>query len=293
MRFKLIPLEQIQDPDAPARLHPEDAEIEDLAASIAEIGLINPLTVKPVGDHFEVIAGHRRLMACRFINYSPVPCMVREGEDDKTYETMLAENVARKDLSPIEEAAILREMQERLNYGVGTLSKVVGKSPAWVQQRLQLLHLPPDLQEDIHERGLPIETAKALAEVDDVDVRRRWAREAIVNRVGFRSVKLWVQSYQQQKAIEEVTEETIRDIEQQREPTVPKGSCWVCKDRYPYEQLKSVLLCRNCYRELLRALLSAEIDGEPREPTDNDSNRYALQGPAEAVPAGGGNNNPS
>ena len=226
-KFKLIPLEQIKDPEAPARLTPEEDGIEELAESIGEIGLINPLTVKQVGDHYEVIAGHRRLMALRLLNRSPVPCMIQDSEDDKTYETMLAENVARKDLSPIEEAAMLKEMQERLNYGIGTLAKVVGRSASWVKKRLELLQLPPDLQEDVHERGLPAETAKILAEVDDYEIRRRWAREAITNRVGFRSVRLWVNSYHQQKMYGGFSDEDIAEIEEQRERTVPKGTCWV------------------------------------------------------------------
>ncbi len=255
-----VPLEQLHEPSSAARLDPEDESITELAESIAQIGLINPITVKAAKEGFEVVAGHRRLLACRLINFSPVPCMLQEEGEDVTYEVMSAENISRKNLTPMEEAAILAEMQEQRSYGVKTLAKVIGKSPAWVKQRLDLLRLPPDLQAHIHKNGMAIETARVLAKVDDPDVREKWARDVIKNGVSTRAVILWVNGYLNSKAMEEFGGDA-RELATEDGPVlVPKGTCWVCGGREEYQNMKSIMLCPFCYRELLRAKLERSPD---------------------------------
>ena len=266
-KYKEIPLELIDDPNAPARLTPEDPEIIDLAESIREVGLINPLRVKPVGERFEVIAGHRRLMACRIINLSPVPCTISKADNGKDMETMLAENVARLDLTPMEEAAMIEEMREKKNYGRRTVAKVLGKSEAWVQQRIDLLKLPPDLQQAIHERGLACTTAMKLAEVDDEEIRKRWIKDILHHGISARTVVLWVNSYKISKEQEEFSADPRDLVDGEPEVYQPKGQCWVCNGKFPYEKLKNILLCPGCYVELLRALTQGEADARTHNGT--------------------------
>ena len=256
--YKEIPLELIDDPNAPARLNPEDPEIIDLAESIRGVGLINPLRVKKVGDRYEVIAGHRRLMACRMINFSPVPCTLDATKGEQDTEVMLAENVARLNLSPVEEAAMLEELREKKNYGRRTLAKIMGKSEAWVQQRLDLLRLPPDLQKAIHERGLACNTAMILAKVDDEEVREKWIKEILHYGISARTVVLWVNSYEISKQREEYSGDLRELIDEEPERYEPKATCWVCNSKWPYDKIKNILLCPHCYIELLRAISQGE-----------------------------------
>jgi len=257
-KYKEIPLELIDDPNCPARLNPEDPEIIELAESIRSLGLINPLRVKAVGDRFEVIAGHRRLLACRMINFSPVACTIQEKGDGPAYETMLAENVARLDLTPIEEAAMVEELRENKNYGRKTIAKLLGKSEAWVQQRIDLLKLPQDLQQAVHERGLACSTATRLAEVDDEDLRKKWVKDILHHGISARTVVLWVNSYKISKEMDEVVQDPRELMDGETEPYVPKGTCWVCSGRFRYEKLKNIMLCHGCYIELLRAITQGD-----------------------------------
>jgi len=257
-KYKELPLETIDDPNCPARLNPEDPEVIELAESIRSLGLINPLRVKAVGDRFEVIAGHRRLLACRMISFSPVPCTIQEKGDGPAYETMLAENVARLDLTPIEEAAMIEELRENKNYGRKTVAKVLGKSEAWVQQRIDLLKIPRDLQQAVHERGLACSTAMRLAEVDDEDLRKKWIKDILHHGISARTVVLWVNSYKISKEMEETVEDPRELVEGEAEPYVPKGTCWVCNGKFRYEKLKNVMLCHGCYIELLRAITQGD-----------------------------------
>jgi len=263
--YKEVPLELIDDPNAPARLNADDSEVIELAESIREVGLINPLRVKPAGDRFEVVAGHRRLLACRVINFSPVPCTVQDPEDDKDTETMLAENVARLNLTPIEEAVMIENLREKKNYGRRTVAKVLGKSEAWVQQRIDLLSYPPDIQKAVHERGLPCITAKRLAEVDDEEVRTKWTNEVLRRGVSAKTVVLWVNSYKISKAQAEGAENIDADELSAPIDYTPKGTCWVCNTRTPYERLKNILLCRECYVLLLKEMAQGGTHGRPHD----------------------------
>lgn len=284
--FRHIPLSLIDDPQAPARMQPDDPDILGLAESIAGVGLINPITVRPRGGRFEVVAGHRRLLACRAIGYDPVPCIVQEGDDEMADKAMLAENVARKDLSPIEEACMLRELQDRYNYGYGTLSKVTGRSQGWIQQRLKLLELPADLQKAVHEGKVPVSTAFVLAEVDDEATRKEWTLRVVKEGVSAKTVKLWVGAYRDAKAAQEAVEEMDLAAEA-LEVEQPKGQCWVCKGRYTYDRLKAVLVCRWCYIELLRAMQGGAHGVRDQRSVDASGAGDAGEGGAEVREAGG------
>jgi len=251
--FRHIPLSSIDDPQAPARMQPDDPDILGLAESIAGVGLINPITVRPRGDRYEVVAGHRRLLACRAINYDPVPCIIQQDDDELAEKAMLAENVARKDLSPIEEACMLRELQDHYGYGYRTLCKVTGRSQGWIQMRLRLLDMPVDLQKAVHEGIIPVNTAFELARVEDEATRKEWTVRVHREGVAARTVKMWVEAYHASR-LDEATAQAVEAASLIEEREQPKGQCWICKGRYTYDRLKAILVCGYCYLELLKAL---------------------------------------
>lgn len=135
----------------------EDSGIAELAASIREKGLLNPLLVRSSGPGtFEVIAGQRRLLACQRIGYDPVPCLVRDDTDDTDAVTLsLVENVHRADMSPLDKARALKQLYERH----GTYERVA-KETAWsastVSKYIRLLDLPDSLQQRLSTKEGPI-----------------------------------------------------------------------------------------------------------------------------------------
>lgn len=284
--FRHIPLSLIDDPQAPARMQPDDPDILGLAESIAGVGLINPITVRPRGDRYEVVAGHRRLLACRAIGYDPVPCIVQEDDDEMANKAMLAENVARKDLSPIEEACMLKELQDQYGYGYRTLCKVTGRSQGWIQLRLKLLEMPPDIQKAVHEGIIPVNTAMELAKVEDEATRREWTVRVHREGVAARTVKMWVEAYHASQ-LDEATAQAVEAASLIEEREQPKGQCWICKGRYTYDRLKAVLVCGYCYLELLKAMQGGAHSVRDHFGPDGGGAGDAGEGGAEAGEAGG------
>ncbi len=141
-------------------------DIDDMASSIMQVGLIQPLTVIPNGkSRFHVIAGHRRLEACKRAKVVDAPCIVRTDLDAAGITAlMLVENLHRVDLTPLEEARALSKLQKSSGMTQDEMAEHVGRSNAWVSHRLILLTLPKEVQGRLTARQITLTEAVRLAQ---------------------------------------------------------------------------------------------------------------------------------
>lgn len=138
-------------------------DLEELAASIEEIGLIHPPLVRLLEDGtYELIAGERRLRALKLLGYPRIPVVVRETSDQLSAKGALIENLQRVDLNPLEVAYALRDLAEKLNLTQEELADRVSKKRSTVANYLRLLHLQPKIQEYISSGKLTMGHAKAI-----------------------------------------------------------------------------------------------------------------------------------
>jgi ParB family transcriptional regulator, chromosome partitioning protein len=140
------------------------SEMEALAASIKEHGLLQPILTRPLEHGFEIVAGHRRFQACRSLRWRFISCKIREMSDKQAYEIQLTENIQRKSMDPVEEAEAFRRYVMEFGWGgVSELAKKIGKSEEYVSHRLQLLKLPEAAREQIAVNRLNVSQAIELA----------------------------------------------------------------------------------------------------------------------------------
>lgn len=144
------------------RLDEDPEAIAGLAFSVAHLGVLQPLTVRPAGDGWEVIAGRRRLTAARMAELATVPCIVVDLDDDRSFDATLAENLHRRDLSWIEVALAYARLRDR-GLQQRQIAAQVGKSEAHVSKVLKLLTLPPEIRDRVHRREITYTTAIDLA----------------------------------------------------------------------------------------------------------------------------------
>jgi ParB family chromosome partitioning protein len=140
----------------------DEAKIEELAASIRNQGIIQPLVVRPKGDGFELIAGERRWRAAMKAGLSRVPVVVRDASDHEALQLALVENLQREDLNPIEEASGYRRLQEEVHWSQEEMAERVGKSRPAIANSLRLLSLPAEVQQEVAAGNLPAGQARAL-----------------------------------------------------------------------------------------------------------------------------------
>lgn len=162
---RTVPVERIvPNPDQPRRTF-DTAALEDLASSIREKGIIQPLIVRPSPrdeGQFEIVAGERRWRAAQLAQLHEVPVLVREFSDEEALEVALVENIQRADLTVIEEARGYQRLVEEFGYTNQTLGQAVGKSRSHIANMIRLLDLPAPVQEMVEDGRLSAGHARAL-----------------------------------------------------------------------------------------------------------------------------------
>lgn len=176
----------------------EDA-LRELADSIAEVGVIQPITVKKIGDFYEIIAGERRWRAARIAGLRKVPVIVRELDELKSLEAALIENIQREDLNPMEEAFTYVRFSEEFNLSQEEISKKVGKSRSAVANAMRLVNLDARVQTFVKEGKLSNGHARALLSLDSKDLQFELADKIIDDGLSVRQT-------------EELVKETIENL---------------------------------------------------------------------------------
>jgi len=140
----------------------DEAKIDELAASIRNQGIIQPLVVRRKGDGYELIAGERRWRAAMRTGLAQVPIVVRDASDHEALQLALIENLQREDLNPIEEANGYRRLQEEFQWSQEEMAEKVGKSRPAIANAMRLLSLPAEVQQEVSSGNLPAGQARAL-----------------------------------------------------------------------------------------------------------------------------------
>ena len=167
---QVIPIEMISpNPDQPRRSFDSEA-LEDLAASIREKGIIQPLIVRPnprTEGQFEIVAGERRWRAAQMAKLHAVPALVREFDDTEVLEVAIIENVQRADLNPVEEAAGYSQLMEKFGHTQERLATALGKSRSHIANSVRLLTLPEEVQSYLRDGKLSAGHARTLVTAED------------------------------------------------------------------------------------------------------------------------------
>ena len=151
--IKEIPVDRILPNPAQPRLSYEEVGLSELAASIREHGVLQPILVRSAGHEFELVAGERRWRASRLAGRDTIPAIVADLDERTALEVSIIENLQREDLSPLDEAAMYHRMTADLGYSVRTLAQRIGKDKGYVENRLRLDDAPPDICDLVYVRN--------------------------------------------------------------------------------------------------------------------------------------------
>ncbi len=177
-------------PDQPRRRF-DDASLEELAASIAARGVIQPIVVRPHGREYQIVAGERRWRAAQRARLTEVPVVVRQFDDAETLEIALVENIQRQDLNAIEEAQAFQRLSGEYGHTQEALARIVHKSRSHVANLLRLLELPEGVQAMVVEGALTMGHARALLGSREVE---ELAREVAARGLSVRETEKLVRS---------------------------------------------------------------------------------------------------
>jgi ParB family transcriptional regulator, chromosome partitioning protein len=179
--FFACPIEDIRPNRSQPRKTFSNEKLEELAASIREKGIIQPLVVRRKTDHYELIAGERRWRAAQKAGLREVPVVIQDVSDGAALEMALIENIQREDLNAVEEAEAYQALLDNFDLSQEDLARRVGKERSTVANALRLLKLPAEIKRDIAEERLTMGHARALLALDSPEQMKR-GRDEILGR---------------------------------------------------------------------------------------------------------------
>jgi len=238
------------------RISGEDEGIAELAASITRIGLVNPVLVAKSGDGYTIIAGHRRLEAAKKAGLDTLPAIVQTGKKEVEAEISFAENFFRKDLSPVELAAALKDCVENQVMTYEELAEGFHRSVHWVKRMVAIYDWPADVLHEVHAENMSIAAAANLACITDSTYRQFLIRNAVENGATARTTAAWLQAFRSMQPPEQaVTAEPVPGVIP-KQPLIPQAPCFSCGTMFEVNQISHVPMCGSCIQTIRRATMS-------------------------------------
>ncbi len=188
-KYFSCPIEEIR----PNREQPRKSfvleKLEELAASIKEKGIIQPLVVRKLNDHYQLVAGERRWRAAQKAGLREVPVVIQDVSDDTALEMALIENIQREDLNVLEQAEAFHSLMEKFHLSQEEMARRVGKDRSTIANSLRLLKLPLRIKQDIIEERLSMGHARALLSVDDSEILETVRQEILGKHLSVRATE--------------------------------------------------------------------------------------------------------
>lgn len=184
-----VPIEDIIPNRFQPRLNFDDSSLQELAASIKEHGIIQPLVLRKTGDKYEIIAGERRYKASQIAGLASVPAIITQMDDKKSAEVAIVENIQRRDLSSIEEARSYKSLLDKGYLTQEDLAKQMGISQSQISNKLRLLSLTEEVQQALMEGKISERHARSLLQVTNPEEQKRWLEKIITERLTVRDLE--------------------------------------------------------------------------------------------------------
>ena len=255
--WKVIPIGQIDEPKGIVRMDIEQEGIDELAESISEIGLLQPILVATDDERYEVVFGHRRLLACRKLQLSDMRCLVREMSQAEIGIARATENIAREDLSPLEEAATYQNLIEGYKMKIEDVAKKMGKTGGTIKRRLDILRMPPVLQKAVHSKRISMTVAEELWAIRDETSLDYYLKFAIENGCTREVARLWCKDWKDSVRRQESPDGNGGgDPLSPFEPRPTYVACDLCNEAVQLGKDRVLRSCPDCF-----ALIKKTLEG--------------------------------
>lgn len=255
-KSRLLDLKKIDPPAGHVRIEIPPEGIQELADSLNAVGQLQSVLVRPVGDRFEIVFGHRRFLAASRLGWLKIRADVKQLNDLEVALMRASENLPRADLSLIEEAAIYADLRDTHKLSIDEIGRRMGKSPGIVHRRLDLLKMPPQLQQAVHKKQISYGVAEDLWSLGDDGAIDYYLGFAIEHGATVAVVRGWVKDWKDTKRREGVEVVGGGDLRSPMEPRPVWVTCDLCSG--PMELGTETVMrgCKSCI-DAVRAAVAA------------------------------------
>lgn len=249
-----VPVSKLVEPEGRIRLEIDSVSLYELSENIREVGLLQPLVVCKDGGKYEVVAGERRFLAIKKLGWDEIPCVVKKFSRLERALARASENLNRANLSPIEEAAVYADLKDEHGLTIKQIGDRMGRSGSHVEQRIELISMPEEVQKEIHRGKISASVAKVLCRIKDKKELFYHLELAVENGVTASIMQQWVDDwkdkikYRDTKFVEgsSPVEETL--------PEKTYAACQICETPVEYGDIKFIKVCGECLDNIIKSV---------------------------------------
>jgi len=274
--LKTILLNDINEPALPVRAAMDETKMSELMESMAALGLLQPIGVRPLGTGcmhcgreekahtarvqcqfymtYEIEFGHRRFIAAQRLHWKEISANVFQPGEDIEGAAMVAENAEREDVTAAEEAILFRQAQERYDLDEEGLVKRFRRSANYIAERLNLLRLDLEVFKALHQRKINFSVARELNKIDDENMRRYYLDAAIRGGANARTVASWRQQFIAQQAPATVVTPSPEPATEAPQQSNPPVACFLCGGHLDPWNMDSVYIHKHEREHILKVL---------------------------------------
>ena len=256
-----VSVDQVDDQEFLMRGDVDAQADRELLESVRQLGVIVPILVRQKGEGFSIVAGHRRLAAATGAGLKEIPAYIFDGDDRVGWSAAFAENFYRKDLSPIEEAAIINDCLTVGGFSIEQLASAFGRSPAWISDRVELIDWPENLSFAVHLGKLSVAAARNLVRITDSPQRSLLVDYAVDNGATARTTAAWLQAWRAGTQTPDPGDTKPEAGRTALPPITPYTPCVICGLQEKMTNLSYAPTCPVC-SELIVAMARKVREGQ-------------------------------
>lgn len=250
-KIQLIKLAMIDRPQKIARELIDPEKVRELAESIREVGLIEPVLLRPLNGRFEMVAGDRRFLAHQILNLKEIKAIVRELDDRETVIIRAIENLQRVDLTPSEEARFYLSLKEEGGLSTNQIAKKTGKSHVTIDKYLMLAKCPEYIRKAVDRKEVSMFVLETLKEIDDPTAFDYHFKMAVANGIAQPVARLWVDDYLKTKQGTYYNEDgTSPPFNSDIEIKPVFLTCEACHSPVELRKGRNMYVCSDCFKKV-------------------------------------------
>jgi len=256
---KDISLDLVDEPGGIVRMDIDPDDLEDLAQSISEIGLLQPIMLAINNERYEVVFGHRRYLACKKLGLSSIRSIVREMSQQEIGIARATENISRADLSPLEEAATYSNLIDQYGMSLERVAKKMAKTPGTIKRRMDILRMPPPLQKAVHKKQISMTVAESLWSISDPASLDYYLLFAVENGCTKEVARSWAKDWKDSERRAQTSGSEGGHVG--ASPNEPRPSfvpCDICNQPANLNETKFFRTCPECFRAIKKGMEATE-----------------------------------
>lgn len=251
-------LDLVLPPEIDIRSKFSHSDIEELAASMNTVGLIEPIIVRKRDDFYEVVAGHRRYLSAKHLNWLTIPVIIRDLNDRETLTLRIHENLHREDMTPLDESNFVAVLHLEYKMSLNEVSDTLKKSKNWIKDRLDIFYLPDNFKQALQDQAVKPQVALLLVQITNEPYRDELLKRACFSGLTRAQAQLWLNDWKGFPINDSDATQIPQEFHDNNTPVGEHLQCKICDSDVKLGNYAMLLICPSCHMQILDSKAGSE-----------------------------------